>query len=51
MDISRYFKSLVNASRYLILVEFSGIFRLVESDKFLKCKWDISGNFRLVDFS
>ena len=41
----------MDASRYLILVEFSGIIRLVESGGFLRCKVDISGNLRLVDFS
>ena len=51
MDISRYFKSLMDASRYFILVEFSGIVRLVKSGGFLRYKVDISGNLRLMDFS
>ena len=51
MDVNGYFKSLMDASRYLILVEFSGIVRSVESSGFLKCKVDISGNFRLIDLS
>ena len=37
--------------RYLILVEFSGIIRLVESGGFLKYRVDISGNLRLMDLS
>ena len=32
-------------------MKFSGIIRLVESSGFLKCKIDISGNLRLMDFS
>ena len=32
-------------------MEFSGILRLVESSKFLKCRIDISGNLRLVGLS
>jgi len=35
----------------LILVEFSGIFGLVESSGFLRCKVDFGGNLRLIDFS
>ena len=35
----------------LTLVEFSGIPRLVESGKFLRCRVDISRNLRLIDFS
>ena len=34
-----------------MLVEFSGIFGLVESGRFLRCKVDFGGNLRLVDFS
>ena len=49
--ISGYFKSLVDASKYLILVEFGGIIRLVESSKFLRCRVDINRNLRLVDLS
>ena len=50
-DVYRYFKSLVDVVRYLILVEFSGIIRLVESGKFLRYRVDISGNLRLMDLS
>ena len=32
-------------------MEFSRILRLVESSRFLRCRVDISRNFRLVDFS
>ena len=31
-------------------MEFSGIIRSVESSRFLKCKVDIGGNFRLSGF-
>ena len=41
----------MDASRYLTLVEFSRIIRLVEFNKFLKYKVDISGNLRLIDLS
>ena len=51
VDVCRYFKSLVDVIRYLILVEFSGIIKLMESSGFLKCGVDISGNLRLIDFS
>ena len=34
---------------FLILVEFSRILRLVELSGFLRCRVDISRNFRLVD--
>ena len=51
VDICGYFKSLVDVVKYLILVEFSGIIGLVESSKFLKCRVDISGNLRLMNFS
>ena len=50
-DIYRYFRSLVDVIKYLILVEFSGIIKLVEFSKFLKCRVDISGNLRLIDLS
>ena len=36
---------------YFILVKFSGIIRLVESSKFLRCGVDISKNLRLMDLS
>ena len=32
-------------------MEFSRILRLVESNRFLRCRVDISGNLRLVDLS
>ena len=51
VDVYGYFRSLVDVVRYLILVEFSGIIRLVEFNKFLKCKVDINRNLRLMDFS
>jgi len=41
----------VNIGRNLILVEFGGILRLVESGRFLRRRVDISRNLRLVDFS
>ena len=50
-DVCGYFRSLVDIIEYLILVEFSGIIRLVEFNKFLKCRVDISGNFRLMNLS
>ena len=36
---------------YLILVKFGGTFRLVKSGRFLRYGVDISGNFKLIDFS
>ena len=51
VDIYGYFKSLVNTIRYLILVKFSRIIRLVESGKFLKYRINISRNLRLINFS
>ena len=42
---------MVDVIRYLILVEFSEIIRLVESGRFLRCIVDISKNLRLVDLS
>jgi len=42
---------LVDISRNLTLVEFSGIPRLVESSRFLRRGVDIGGNLRLIDFS
>ena len=51
VDVGRYFRSLIDASRYLILIEFSGIIMLVKFNKFLRCKEDISRNLRLIDFS
>ena len=51
MDVYRYFKSLTDIIRYLILVKFNRIIRLVEFNKFLKYKVDISKNLRLIDLS
>ena len=45
LDVSGYSGSLTDAGKYLILVEFSGILRSVESGGFLKYKIDINGNF------
>ena len=50
-DVCRYSRSLADIVGYLILVEFSGIIRLVESSEFLRCGVDISGNLRLMDLS
>ena len=41
---------MIEASRYLILVEFSGIVKSVKSSKFLKYRVDISRNLRLSRF-
>ena len=41
----------MDISRIFILVEFSGILRLVESSRFFRCRVDISRNLRLVDLS
>ena len=41
----------MDASGYLVLVEFDRIIRLVEFSKFLRYRVDISGNFRLSGFS
>ena len=51
IDVYGYSRSLADIIRYLILVKFSGIIRLVKSGEFLRCKVDISGNFRLMDLS
>ena len=51
MGFSRNFKFLIGISRSFILVEFGGVFRLVEFGKFLRHGVDISRNFGLVDFS
>ena len=37
--------------RYLILVKFSGIIRLVKSGGFLRYKVDINKNLRLINLS
>ena len=50
-DIYRYSRSLADVIRYFILVEFSGIIRLVKSSKFLRYRVDISGNLRLINLS
>jgi hypothetical protein len=41
----------MGVSGSLILVEFSGVPRLMESNKFLRHRVDISRNLRLIDFS
>ena len=51
MEFSKNFRSLIDVNRNFILIEFSGIPRLVKSNKFLRHKIDISGNLRLIDFS
>ena len=51
IDVNRYFRFLVNVIGYLILVEFSGIIRSVESGGFLRYRVDISRNLRLMDLS
>ena len=49
MEFSKVFKSLVDISKNLILIKFSGFFRLVEFSKFLKHKVNISKNPRLIN--
>ena len=51
VEISRIFRSLVDVSRNLTFIEFSGILILVESSRFLRRRVDISRNLRLVDLS
>ena len=51
MEISRIFRSLVDVSRNLIFIEFSGILKSIESSGFLRHGVDISRNLRLVNFS
>ena len=51
VDVYRYSKSLVDVVGYLILVEFSGIIRSVESNRFLRYGVDINRNLRLMDLS
>ena len=41
----------MDVSGNFILMEFSGIPRLVKFSKFLKRRVDIGGNLRLMDFS
>ena len=48
LDVSRYSKFLTDVSGNLILVEFSGILKLVESSEFLRCGVDFNGNLGLV---
>ena len=50
-DVCGYSRSLADVVGYLILVEFSGIIRSVESGEFLRYRVDISGNLRLIDLS
>jgi len=49
--VSGIFRRKVGISGNLMLVEFSGIPRLVESGGFLKYRVDSYRNFRLVDYS
>ena len=51
MGFSGVPKSLINISGNLILVEFSGIPKLVKSGGFFGYRVDISGNLRLMDLS
>ena len=51
MGFSGNSRSLVDISKIFILVEFSGILRLVKSSRFLRYRVDISRNLRLVDLS
>ena len=41
MDIRGYPKSLIDTSKYLILVEFSGIVRLVNLSRFSKFRFRV----------
>ena len=41
----------MDISRNFMLIKFGGISKLVKSNKFLRCRVDISGNLRLIDFS
>ena len=50
MDISGYSRSLADVGGYFVLVEFSGIVRLVKSSGFLRCGVDIGRNLRLSGF-
>ena len=49
-DVSRYFRSLIDTSGYLVLVEFGGIIRLVKSSRFFKYRVDINRNLKLSKF-
>ena len=51
MGFSRNFRFLIDVSRGLIWVEFGRIPRLVESNRFLGYRVDVSRNLRLVGFS
>ena len=50
INIGRYFGFLADVGGYLVLVEFSGIVKLVKSSGFLIYRVDISGNLRLNRF-
>ena len=41
MDVSGYPKSLIDASEYLILVEFSGIVKLIDFSGFFKFQFRV----------
>ena len=49
MEFSRFFKSLIDISRNLILVEFGGISKLVKSSGFFRQGVDISKNLKLIN--
>jgi hypothetical protein len=51
MEFSKKFRSLIDISENLILIEFSGIPRLIKFSGFLRYKVDISRNLRLIDLS
>ena len=51
MRFSGNFRFLTVINGNLVLVEFGGIFRLVESSRFLRCEVDFSGNLKLIDLS
>ena len=51
VDVCGYFRFLIDIVRYFILVKFSGIIRLVESSRFLRCRVNINRNLRLIDLS
>ena len=50
VDVGGYPRSLMDASGYLVLVEFGEIVKSVESSKFLRYRVDFSGNLRLNRF-
>ena len=51
MGFNKNFRFLINISGNLALVEFGGIFWLIESGRFLRCGVDFNGNFGLVGLS